>query len=177
MEYVEVIGSKIVVHELTLEDQEAAYILGECKPEEQPGVVKQALRLGLILRRQVGTAVNVDFVRLEFQNLRQAIERYWKDEVVSKLDKTITDHFDATKGTVPQQLARYFGNGQDRDKLAALFDERNPDSITYQLRELVRKELTGDDSAFLKALNPDDDNGPVGRLRKKLEDVRDPSLV
>lgn len=173
MEQVEVIGSKIIVRELMLEDQEAAHILGELKPEEQSDVVKQALRLGLILRRQVAMAVNIDFVRLEFQNLRQVIEKYWKDEVVSKIDKTITDHFDATRGTVPQQLARYFGDGQERGKLAALFDETNTGSVTYQLRELVRKELTGEDSAFLKALNPDDDNSPVGRLRKKLEDVKD----
>ncbi len=96
MEQVEVIGSKIVVHDLTLEDPEAAHILEECPPEEHPAVVKQALLLGLLLRRQVGTAMNVDFVKLEFQGLQRDIETYMKDEVMNKIDKTIEHYFDTS---------------------------------------------------------------------------------
>ena len=170
MEKVEVIGSKIVVHSLTLEDQESAHILGEFAPEEQPAVAKQALRLGLLLRRQVGTAVNVDFVKLEFQNLQHAIETYWRDQVVRKIDETITNYLDVNKGVLPRQLAQYFGDGGEKGKLAALFDEKNTESVTYQLRQLLQKELTAEGSTFLKALNPDDENSPIGRLKKRLEE-------
>lgn len=71
MDSVEVVGTKILIRELTLDDQEAAYVVSEYKDEERPSVVKQALRLGLILRRQVSTVMNVDFVRPEFETSRQ----------------------------------------------------------------------------------------------------------
>src|SRR3989442_1554000 len=35
---------------------------------------------------------------------------------------------------------------------------------------MIQKELTGEDSSFLKALSPDDDGTHIGRLRKRLED-------
>ena len=170
MSNVEVLDSKIMIHELTLDDSEAAYALAEYPDEERPAIVKQALRLGLILRRQVSTAVNVDFVRLEFGRLQGEIEKYWKDQVVKKIDETITNYFDPVKGSLPRQLAQYFGSGQEQGKLSALFDEKNTDSVTYQLRQLLQKELTGEGSTFLKALNPDDESSPIGQLRKRLEE-------
>ncbi len=170
MEQVEVIGAKIVVHDLTLEDPEAAHIVAEYPPEEHLGVVRQALRFGLLLRRQVTTATNVDFVKLEFQKLQHAIETYWREDVVRRIDETIVSYFDASKGALPRQLAQYFGNGEEKGKLAALFDEKNTDSITYQLRQLVQKELTAEGSTFLKALNPDDENSPIGQLKRRLEE-------
>jgi hypothetical protein len=55
------------------------------------------------------------------------------------------------------------------EKLAALFDERNTESITYKLRKIIEQELTGESSTFCKALDPDDEGTPIGRLKKKLE--------
>ena len=74
MAQVEVLASRILVKDLSLDDQEAAHILGEYKQEEYAEVVRQALRLGLILRRQVSTVVNVDFVKLELMVLEN--EKY-----------------------------------------------------------------------------------------------------
>ncbi len=170
MEQVEVIGAKIVVRDLTLEDPEAAQILAEYPSEEHLGVVRQALRFGLLLRRQVSTAVDVDFVKLEFQKLQHAIETYWREDVIRRIDETIVSYFDASKGALPRQLAQYFGNGEEGGKLAALFDEKNTESITYQLRHMLQKELTGEGSTFLKALNPDDENSPIGQLKRRMEE-------
>ncbi len=100
MDSVEVIGSKILIRELTLDDQEAASTLAECEEAEWPSVVRQGLRLGLILRRQVGTVANVDFVRLEFERLRVQMEAYWKEHVVQKINDTVTNYFDLGKGAV-----------------------------------------------------------------------------
>jgi hypothetical protein len=169
VETIEVVGSRIVIKELTLHDEQAARILEDYAPEERLDVVKQGLRLGLILGRQARTVANVDFVKLEFERLQGAIEAYWKDEVVKKIDATITNYFDLNNGILPRQFAQYFGNGQDKGKLAALFDEKNTESITHHLLEILQTELTGEDSKFLKALNPDDNDKPIGRLSAKLE--------
>ena len=168
MAQVEVLASRILVKDLSLDDQEAAHILGEYKQEEYAEVVRQALRLGLILRRQVSTVVNVDFVKLEFKNLQQAFERYWREDVVAKIDSMIANYFDSNKGSLPRQLAQYFGDAQDQGKLAALFDEKNTSSVTFKLRQMIKDELTGEGSTFLKALNPDDDNTPMGKLKNRV---------
>ena len=170
MEQVEIMGSKIVVRDLTLDDQETAQILGEYQPDEQIGVLKQAIRLGLIVRRQASTVGNVDFVKLEFQNLKQEMEKYWKDQVVKKIDETTKTYFDASEGILPRKLAQYFGGDGEKGKLGELFNEKNTESIPYQFRQMLKTELTGEGSAFLKALDPDDKNSPIGRLKKNLQD-------
>jgi hypothetical protein len=38
------------------------------------------------------------------------------------------------------------------------------------LRQIIQQELTGDNSVFVKALNPDDEKTPIGRLKKRIED-------
>jgi hypothetical protein len=169
MKAVEVMGSRIIIRELILEDPEAAGALAEVLEEERPGVTRQALRLGLILRRQAATALNVDFVKLEFERLKGDIEAYWREHVIKPIGETIKTHFDPGTGTVPAHLARLFGDGKDSGKLAALFDEKNTESVTYKLRALLEHELTGESSAFRRALNPDDAQSPIGQLKSKLE--------
>lgn len=166
---VEVVGSRIIIRELVLEDPEAADVLVEVREGERPAVTCQALRLGLILRRQAATVVNVDFVKLEFEHLRGDIETYWREHVVKPIGETIKTHFDPGTGTLPAHLAHLFGDGKDAGKLAALFDEKNTESVTYKLRTLLERELTGENSAFRKALNPDDPQSPIGQLKSKLE--------
>ena len=167
---IEIAGSKILFRHFVLDDVEASQILSECPVDERPDMAGQALRLGLILRRQTSTAINVDFVRREFQDLQMSFQTFWKEQVIQKIDELLMTCFDPKKGTLPQQLAQYFGNGRDKGKLNELFDERNTESVTYQLKQMLQKELTGENSTFLKALSPDDDGTPIGRLRKRLEE-------
>lgn len=172
MSSVEVTGSKILIRELMLDDQEAVQILSDYPEPERPEVAKQALRLGLILRRQASTAINVDFVKREFGALKTTIDDYWKQEVVTKIDNTITNYFDLQKGTVPRLMAEYLGDPKDgrvKGKLDQLFDEKNTASITFQLRQLVRDELTGENSKFLAALDLENKEKPLGQLWGKID--------
>lgn len=98
MQSVAVVGSKIILRDFVLDDQEAAGILGEDQPDERPAVVGQALRLGLILRRQASTAVNVGYVRRDFQTLQTAFEAFWKEQVLKRVDELVTTCFDTTSG-------------------------------------------------------------------------------
>jgi len=169
MAAVTVSDSRITVHELVLDDAEAAYALTEVSEGDRAAVAVQALRLGLILRRQAVTGVNVDFVKLEFARLKGEIEKYWQEHVLAPINETIIEHLDPAKGALPKYLMQYFGNGKDAGKLAALFDEKNTESVTYKLRRIIEQELTGETSTFRKSLDPDDETTPIGRLKKKLE--------
>lgn len=160
---------KVFIRDLVLEDKDAALLLSDLDPEERAATVLTALRLGLLMHRHARIVVNVDFVRREFEQVVTEIKNYWQDEVVKKIDKTIGDYFDVEKGTIPRRLVEYFGNGVKGGKLADLFDEKKTTSVTYQLRQIIQQELTGETSAFVKALDPDDEKTPIGRLKKRIE--------
>ena len=168
MVHVEMVGKRIHVRDLELDDEEAARILAEHKPEDRPEVVRQALRLGLILRRQASTVANVDFVKLEFKNLQHDMENYWKDEVKNKIDETMTNYFHPDKGIIPKRLVDYFGGPNDGGKLAAMFDEKNTDSVTFKLKQILKEELTGEGSTFRRALDPEDQSSPIGKLKRTI---------
>ncbi len=169
MPAVEISENKITITRLTLDDRDAALVLSESLPEEREELVRTVLRLGFLMYRHARVGVNVDFVRREFGQVVEDIKDYWKNQVVTKINETITNYFDLQRGTVPRKLAEYFGDGAQAGKLAQLFDERNTTSVTYHLRSIIQQELTGENSAFIKALNPDDEGTPIGRLRKKIE--------
>jgi hypothetical protein len=98
------------------------------------------------------------------------MEDYWKEEVIRKIDQTMTSYFDLDKGIIPKRLADYFGGTHDGGKLAALFDENKTDSVTFKLKQILKEELTGEGSTFHKALDPDDQSSPIGKLKKNILD-------
>lgn len=169
MAEIQVVESKVFIRDLMLEDRDAALLLADLEPKEREDAALTALRLGFLMYRHARIGVNVDFVRREFEQVVTEIKNYWRDEVVKKIDRTVEDHFDLEKGTVPRRLAEYFGDGVKTGKLAELFDEKKTTSVTYQLRQMIQQELTGENSAFIKALDPDDEKTPIGRLKKRIE--------
>lgn len=169
MAQIEVVESKIIIKEFVLDDKDAALLLSEIEPEKREEAVKTALRLGFLMYRHARVGVNVDFVRREFEQVVTEIKNHWDKEVKAKINEVITNYFDLQTGTVPKKLAEYFGDGTQAGKVAELFNEKNTESITYQLRQIIQKELTGENSAFIKALNPEDEKTPIGRLKKKIE--------
>lgn len=170
MAQIEVVESKIIIKELALDDRDAALLLSEIAPEKREESVITAFRLGFLMYRHARVGVNVDFVRREFEQVVNEIKNHWDKEVKAKINEVVTNYFDLNKGTVPRKLAEYFGDGAQAGKLAELFDEKNPTSVTYQLRQIIQQELTGENSAFIRALNPEDEKTPIGRLKKKIEE-------
>lgn len=170
MAQIEVADSKIIVKELVVDDKDAALLLSEIEPENREEAVITALRLGFLMYRHARVGVNVDFVRREFEQVVTEIKNHWDKEVKSKINEVVTDYFDLEKGAVPRKLAEYFGEGAQAGKLAELFDEKKTTSVTYQLRQIIQQELTGENSAFIKALNPEDEKTPIGKLKKKIEE-------
>jgi hypothetical protein len=173
MAEVDVSDSRIVVRHLVLEDKDAAMVLSELDPERRSETVLIALRLGFLMYRHAQTGVNVDFVRREFEHVASEIKAHWETQVKSKISELVADYFNPQTGVLPRKLAEYFGDASHTGKLAELFSEKNTESLTYQLRQIIQKELTGENSAFIKALDPDDERTPIGRLKKKIEEPID----
>src|SRR5437660_4821726 len=169
MTQIEVIDGKVVVRDLVLDDRDSAMVLADIEPEKRAEAVVTALRLGFLMYRHAWVGVNVDFVRREFEQVVTEIKKHWDTEVKAKITEVITNYLDLQNGILPKKLAEYFGDGSQAGKLAELFNEKNTESLTYQLRQIIQKELTGENSSFIKALDPEDEKTPIGKLKKKIE--------
>lgn len=165
MTTVSVDGAQVSVYELVLVDEESAKILLERPESDRPEAIRRALKVGLIMMRDVVPIAKADFVRAEFLKLKAEMETYWKDEVRAKIDTSLKDFFDPAKGSLPTTLKQYLG---EDGKLAQLFSDKHSDSVPSRLKTLLQSELTGEQSTFLKALDPSDEKGPVGKLAKDL---------
>ena len=165
MTTVAVQGSSITVRELVLVDEEAAKALSDVVEPERPDAVRRAMKVGLVLMRDVVPIAKADFVRTEFLKLKAEMEDYWREEVRQRIEKTMSDFFDPKKGSLPSALKEYLG---DNGKLKQLFDDRNTDGLPYRLRSILESELTGKNSIFLQALDLHDETSPVGKLAKEL---------
>lgn len=170
MNQIEINDGKITITALVLDDRDSAMVLSDLEPEKREEAVLTALRLGFLMYRHARVGVNVDFVRREFEQVVGEIKKHWETEVKTKINEVIANYFDLQKGALPRKLAEYFGDGSQTGKLAELFNEKNTDSLTYQLRQIIQKELTGENSAFIKALNPEDETTPIGKLKKRIEE-------
>src|SRR5205809_495971 len=165
MASVSIDGAKITVQELVLVDEEAARILADMSDEDRPEAARRALKIGLIMTRDVTPLAKADFVRAEFMKLRSEIEVYWTNEVRNKIEKTLGEFFDPVQGKMPSALKQYLG---DDGRLGQLFNEKNVESVPFKLRSLLEHELTGKDSTFQRALDPGNGQGPVGKLAREL---------
>lgn len=174
MTTVSIEGAKVSVNELVLVDEEAAKFLADMNEAERPEAVCRALKVGLILSRDSVTVAKADFVRAEFSKLKGEIEQFWENEVRNKIDDSLSEFFDPQNGTLPKTLREYLG---DDGKLSQLFNEENTAGVTFKLKDLLKNELTGENSSFIKSLDPSDENSPIGRLAKRIEskvqDLRD----
>jgi hypothetical protein len=139
MNQVIVEGSNITVREIVLVDEEAAKALGEFNEPERPDAVRRALKVGLVMMRDVVPIAKADFVRNEFTKLKGEIEDYWRDEVRQKVDQTLADFFDPETGSLPSAFQEYLG---DNGKLEHFFDDTNTEGLPYKLRAILEDELT-----------------------------------
>jgi len=89
MSQIEVVESRVLIRNLTLDDKDAALVLSDIAPEKREEATLTALRLGFLMYRHGRTGVNVDFVRREFEQVVTDIKDYWKKDVADKIDVTI----------------------------------------------------------------------------------------
>ena len=161
-------GEHIIVEHLIVVDPGLAGFVAERAPEDRPGLIERALRIGLLALRDAGVTVNVDAVRREFDGLlartAQANER-----AATTLDQVLRQNFADGDGRLPRTLESFLG---DRGRLQAfvtdLFDESKRDSAIGRMKVLLGSYFDGDASRLAQLLDPTRMNSPLHQFRTEV---------
>lgn len=158
--------ASVCVRNLSLIDNEVFEILSDQEESERVEFVKKALKVGVIVLRDVFVAEKIDYVKREFENLCFHLDRVFKKELGKEGMKGELDKVFGNDGKLQNCLERLFGN---EGKLAKdLLNMNNKDSPIGQLRETIESYFVGKDSEIYGMLDPNAKDSPISRLREEI---------
>ncbi|HEX8939198.1 MAG TPA: hypothetical protein VF763_03455 [Candidatus Limnocylindrales bacterium] len=167
---VRVDGDRLVVERLVIADATLATFVGERDADDRPGLVERALRIGLTALLDAGVTVNVDAIRVQFQDLVRQTEAA-NERAASALDALLRQNFADGDGRLPRTLERFLGDrGQLRSFVAELFDESRRDSAIGRMRTLLGTYFDGDASRLAQLLDPTRLGSPLHQFRTEMAD-------
>src|SRR5918995_2001999 len=165
---VQVSGDRITVDRLVLHDPSLAAYLGERPPDDRPGLVERALRIGLIALQDAGVSVNVDVVKAEFERVLRQTEQV-NERAAAALDQTLRANFADDDGRLPRTLEKFLGDrGALRSMVDELFDESKRDSAIGRIGRMLERYFDGDASKLAVLLDPTRMNSPMHQFRQEI---------
>ena len=165
---VDVEGDVIVVDHLRVEDRTlAAFVEARAEPD-RPDLAERALRIGLHALQDAGTALDVNFVRREFDSLLERNASV-NERAAKELDQVLRLNFGDREGRLPRTLEQFLGDrGQLNRLVAELFDETKRDSAIGRLRTLLGTYFDGDASRLAQLLDPTRIGAPLYQFRTEM---------
>lgn len=161
-------GERIVVERLELVDAALAAFMGERQPADRAALAERALKIGLLALMDAGVTVNVDAIRLQFQDLLRQTEAA-NERAAAALDATLRQNFADGDGRLPRTLERFLGDrGQLRAFVTDLFDETRRDSAIGRMRQLLGTYFDGDASRLAQLLDPTRLGSPLHQFRTEI---------
>src|SRR5262245_4860658 len=165
---VQVLGDRIVVDRVVLNDSALAACLAEREADDRPALVERALRIGLIALQDAGVSVNVDVVRAEFERVLRQTEQVNERAAVA-LEETLRANFADGDGRLPRTLERFLGDrGALRSMVDELFDESKRDSAIGRIGRMLERYFDGDASKLAVLLDPTRLNSPMYQFREEI---------
>jgi hypothetical protein len=185
---VRLVGDRIVIEGLTIADEQTARVVRErAEAGEEPArAVQRAIEIGTRVLDREDTAVEVDYVRREFEHLqaahRETVEQQNREAVErieEGLEKALGD------GEAPGALgaALESHSGSLAELIAETFGEDREGAVQAQIRRILEER----DEEFMRRLGADDERNPLGPMlanlrswtkeRKEDQDSRDEKLV
>ena len=186
-ETIRLLGDRIVIEDLTVADREAARVVRErVEAGEDPArTLRRTIEIGARVLDREETAVEVDYVRREFEHLTSAHR-----ESVEEKNREAVER-------IEQGLARALGDGEaggalgealesHSDQLAELiattFGEDREGAVQAQVKRILEER----DEEFMRRLSADDERNPLNpvlaglrswtRERREDQDARDEKL-
>jgi hypothetical protein len=161
-------GDRIVVEHLSLLEPGLARFIAERPPDDRPGLVSRALRIGLLALQDAGSSMDVDLVRREFETMLQRAESL-NDRVAGQVDEVLRANFADGDGRLPRTLEDFLGDrGQLRTFTRELFDEERRDSAIGRMRILLGDYFDGDASRLAHLLDPTRMGSPLHQFRAEV---------
>ncbi|MDQ2676897.1 MAG: hypothetical protein M3Y34_08820 [Actinomycetota bacterium] len=140
---VRALGDRLVIESLTIDDRRAAEVVRDRSQAGTPpaDTVRKAIEIGARVLDSEETAVNVDYVRREFESSL--------GELDEKLEGTLT----ASAESISEALAEVF---------------EGDESLLAQVQETIAKNTTETLQAMSRVLTADDNSNPLVAVQKQL---------
>lgn len=165
---VRVEGDRVIVDRLALADAALAAFVAERAPDDRVALVERALKIGLTALMDAGVTVNVDAIRVQFQDLVRQTEAA-NERAATALDALLRQNFADGDGRLPRTLEKFLGDrGQLRGFVAELFDETKRDSAIGRMRHLLGTYFDGDASRLAQLLDPTRLGSPLHQFRAEM---------
>lgn len=184
---VRLVGDRIVIEDLTIADEQTARVARErAEAGEEPAkTIRRAVEIGARVLDREETAVEVDYVRREFEQVtsahRESIEaknREAVDRMEEGLRRALGD--EEAAGALGQALEAH--SDELSEQIAATFGGDREDAVQAQIKRMLDER----DEEFMRRLSADDERNPLGpimatlrtwaRERKDDQDTRDEKL-
>jgi hypothetical protein len=139
---VRALGDRLVIERLTVDDRRAAQLVRERAESGQVPVqtVRDAIEIGTRVLEREGAAVEVDYVRAEFE--RHAAEL--RERLIKSLEA---------------------GDEQLADRISASFDSSRDGSVQKDISELLRRALEEQRVALLRQFSAEDGANPLSDFK------------
>ena len=184
---VRLVGDRIVIEDLTIADEQTARVARErAEAGEEPAkTIRRAVEIGARVLDREETAVEVDYVRREFEQVtsahRESIEAKNR-EAVERMEEGLRRALgdEEAAGALGQALEAH--SDELSEQIAATFGGDREDAVQAQIKRMLDER----DEEFMRRLSADDERNPLGpimatlrtwaRERKDDQDTRDEKL-
>jgi hypothetical protein len=184
---VRVLGDRIAIEDLTINDPEASRVVRErAEAGEEPArTVRRAVEIGTRVLDREDTAIEVDYVRREFERLARShgetVEETHR-EAVERIEEGLRRALGGDEGPGALGEALETHSEELSEQIAQTFGEDREGAVQAQIKRMLEER----DEEFLRRLAADDDRNPLGpmlstlrtwaRERKEDQDLRDEKL-
>jgi hypothetical protein len=184
---VRVVEDRIVIERLTIADEETARVVRDrAEAGEEPArSVRRAIEIGTRVLDREDTAIEVDYVRREFERLARVHSETVEEanrEAVERIEEGLLRALGGDEGDGALGEALESHSEELSEQIAATFGEDREGAVQAQIKRMLEER----DEEFLRRLTADDERNPLGpmlstlrnwaRERKEDQDVRDQKL-
>ena len=184
---VRLVDDRLVIEGLTVADEQTARVIREraAAGEEPAKVVRRTIEIGARVLDREETAVEVDYVRREFEHLthahRETVEEQYR-EAVERIEEGLTRALgdDEAPGALSAALESH--SDQLAEMIAGTFGEDREGAVQAQIKRILDER----DEQFVRRLAADDERNPLNPLlaglrtwtkeRREDQDARDEKL-
>jgi hypothetical protein len=184
---VRLVGDRIVIEDLTIADEQTARVARErAEAGEEPAkTIRRAVEIGARVLDREETAVEVDYVRREFEQVtsahRESIETKNR-EAVERIEEGLRRALggEDASGALGEALESH--STELSEQIASTFGEDREGAIQAQIKRMLEER----DEEFMRRLSAEDERNPLGPMlaslrswakeRKEDQDSRDTKL-
>lgn len=184
---VRLVEDRIVIEALTIADRETARVVRDrAEAGEEPArSVRRAIEIGARVLDREDTAIEVDYVRREFERLSRVHSETVEErnrEAVERIEEGLRRALGGEEGSGALGQALESHSEELSEQIAATFGEDREGAVQAQIKRMLDER----DEEFMRRLSVEDERNPLGpmlstlrswvRERKEDQEARDQKL-